>query len=360
MNIIHVSDITRFGGIETLVINLATYQSSSQNMIVSILSPFKKSDNKPIQLSLKINIFYGNLNSGFDFRFKKLIKIIKIFKNSDLIHFHGFNIFLILCAKIAKRKLIYTEHGTFQKENQKKSFRKFINKRILGYFVLKHFVSKVVFNSNWLKENVALKSNNVAVILNGTILKLKGSTKLDCIKDTFKVLTVARIVRKKRLDRLIRAFSNLKYNNKYFLDIVGDGPCLDELKKLAKDILKENTYKFHGYQSDVTEFYLNTDIFVLSTENEAFGMVVLEAMLAKKPVICFADGGGALEVIDSIHPRLIVKDEGDLSEAIEYWRINEDKKNYIGEKLFERAKSIFSLERMANEYLWIYNEVLER
>lgn len=361
LGIIHISDVTKFGGIETLVNQLSRYQSKYQGLNVGILSPFKPNNSIKNDKKNRIDIHFGMLNSGFDFRIGKLVKIFKIFKKYDLIHFHGFNIFLILCAKFARKKIVYTEHGTFQKVNQSLNWRKFINSKILGYKVINKYVDHVIFNSKWLMENVSYKNKNISVILNGADPTFfTDQINKNYNSGRFNIMVAARFVQRKRIDRLINAFALLKNQEEYFLHLIGDGILMPKLVQQAKEMLCEGNYSFYGYQSNMSKYYKMADLFVLPTEFEPFGLVVLEAMYAKIPVICFEDGGGALEIIDGVHSDLIVKDEQDLAVKIEYWKEHPDERKLIGDQLFRKAANNFTVERMANKYLKVYQDVLVR
>ncbi|MFH2108109.1 MAG: glycosyltransferase family 4 protein [Chrysiogenia bacterium] len=357
MRVIHIVNLQNFGGIETLVTQLSEHQLEKQQLDVRILTPLKNKKTEVIPRKLKLEVINGRLNSGFDFNLKKLWEIYKIFRAEDIIHFHGFNVFLFICAILANKRIIYTEHGTFQRTNQYLSLRKFIKKRIIGYFFLRYFTDKVVFNSKWLLEKVGLKSKNNIVILNG--IDIDKNHKIKTVEDElFRILTVGRFIRKKRIDRLIKGISYIEKKAGVRLELVGDGSDYKYLEKLANAILPKESFLFHGFQKNVEEYYSKSNLFVLPTEGEPFGMVVLEAMLHEIPVICFSDGGGALEIVDDIHPRLIVNDEKDLARAIEFWRDHKVERELVGKKLRQHVVEKFSLKRMASDYLRLYSLVM--
>ena len=72
-----------------------------------------------------------------------------------------------------------------------------------------------------------------------------------------------------------------------FLQLVGDGPAISMLKKQANEKLRPGCYKFYGFQKDVSKFYANAGLFILPTRLEAFGLVVVEAMLYGLVVLYF-------------------------------------------------------------------------
>ena len=95
----------------------------------------------------------------------------------------------------------------------------------------------------------------------------------------------------KRIIDVIKIFEkiNQKINSK--LIMVGDGPD----KKKAKDFLRKNNLKnkviFLGKTSEVDEILCSSDLFLLPSEKESFGLAALEAMALKVPVISTNTGG---------------------------------------------------------------------
>jgi glycosyltransferase involved in cell wall biosynthesis len=354
--VLHVAGM-KLGGIYVLVRDLSQYQVRQQALRVGILIPTRKGVGNPDSIDQKVYIHLGDLKSGYAVSIRKYYRIYRVFKRYDLIHFHQFHPLLAIAALLSGRKLIHTEHGTFQRGNLKTSIKNYIKKRVLGYFFLEHFYAAVVFNSHWLKDNVGLKTDRTRVIHNG--IRLKGWSRMIPEKHgTFNILTVCRLVPRKRVDRLIRAVSRLASLEGVRLQIVGDGPLHHQLVALSHRLLPGELFTFYGFQPDIEAFYQGADIFVLPTESEAFGLVVLEAVLGGLVVLCFKDGGGALEIVEGVDGRLIAADEAEMARNIQYWRDHEAERRRVAQKLSERVKGYFTVERMSREYKELYDRVL--
>jgi glycosyltransferase involved in cell wall biosynthesis len=101
------------------------------------------------------------------------------------------------------------------------------------------------------------------------------------------LVSAARLDRIKRLDRLIQAFGvlSLEYNDLRLL-LTGDGPLRDELKSLAQSLSNGENIRFLGHVDDVCSILRASDIYVLPSDEEAFGIALVEAMACE--LVCVA------------------------------------------------------------------------
>lgn len=103
---------------------------------------------------------------------------------------------------------------------------------------------------------------------------------------------LARFVHKKGVDVLIKAISILADNNiSTKLIIGGDGEEMQAIKKLIKDLKLEHQVELIGWVENKENFFDNIDIFCLPSREEPFGIIVLEAMLSKTPIISTKTAG---------------------------------------------------------------------
>ncbi len=105
-------------------------------------------------------------------------------------------------------------------------------------------------------------------------------------------ITVSRLVPHKRIDLLVRAFSQLKLP----LIVIGDGPELERLRAMAGNVVQ-----FRGYGSDAqtAELLGRARGFVCAAE-EDFGIAIVEAQAAGCPVIAYGRGGALESVTEGI------------------------------------------------------------
>ncbi len=122
------------------------------------------------------------------------------------------------------------------------------------------------------------------------------------------VLSVSRLDRAKRVDLLLRALALSSTGIRAV--IAGDGPELDALKKLARDLSIDDRVQFVGRVSDeeLARLYNRARAVFYSPVDEDFGLVTVEAFTAAKPVITASDSGGVLELVEQERSGLIVDD----------------------------------------------------
>lgn len=115
----------------------------------------------------------------------------------------------------------------------------------------------------------------------------------------FNFLTISRLVPIKRIEMQIDAIGALLSKFPHIkLHIVGDGPSETDLKKYVQELHLEEHVLFHGYQSGYSLgiFYMECDCFLLTSDYEGWGMVIIEAATAGLPII-MTDVGCAGEFI---------------------------------------------------------------
>ena len=119
-------------------------------------------------------------------------------------------------------------------------------------------------------------------------------------EDRKTILYVGRIVREKGIFTLLDAFEKLRKQGKdVSLVLVGEGPLKEDL---AKEVLRRklnDRVKLAGFvdEKELVSLYNSSDVFVLASHYEPFGMVALEAMASRVPVVV-SDVGGLSEIVE--------------------------------------------------------------
>jgi L-malate glycosyltransferase len=148
--------------------------------------------------------------------------------------------------------------------------------------------------------------------------------------------------------------------------IVGEGDELpgsftQRLKAMVETTELRDVVTFTGHRRDVREILAACDIFTFPSFEEPFGMVYLEAMLMKKPVVAL-DNGGAREIVEHGKTGLLSapKDIEQLAANIITLMRDKNLRTQMGENGRKLVKEHFSAERMAGEFGELYQRILNR
>jgi glycosyltransferase involved in cell wall biosynthesis len=140
--------------------------------------------------------------------------------------------------------------------------------------------------------------------------------------------------------------------------VAGDGAMLNELQQLAIELGVAGQIHWLGYCSDPASLLQASDIFVLASTGEAFGLVLAEAMACGVPIVGSESGAIPEIVEDGVTGFLITpRDEVSFADAIERLARDEDLRRQTGANGLARVRERFSLEIDAENTLRIYDSL---
>lgn len=141
--------------------------------------------------------------------------------------------------------------------------------------------------------------------------------------------------------------------------ITGDGPEKDNLKKLVQE-LKLTNVRFFGFitNHDLIKLYYRADVCVVpSVWDEPLGLVVLESMATKTPVVVTRKGGIPLMVKDGYNGLFVrPRNSKDIAEKVNRLLSNEDLRKKMGEKARQTVLERFTWKIIAQRYERMYEE----
>lgn len=286
----------------------------------------------------------------------------------DIVHAHLFptHYWTTLAFKFIfkhKPKLILTEHSTHNRRREKPLF-----KYIERYIYLNY--NKVISISEKTQENLVawldLKrscTDKFVVIPNGINRERfqnakpyhKAEIHHNFTEDTRLLCMVGRFSKQKDQLTIIKAMEDLSKDTHLLL--IGEGPLKEENESLAKKTGVDNRVHFLGFRNDVERIFKTSDIIILSSHWEGFGLVAAEGMAAGKPVIA-SDVDGLREVVSG-SGRLFPKgDSKELAKIIK--DLFKDRKQYekVAQACIERAEQ-FGIEKMVEGYMGEYEELVK-
>jgi glycosyltransferase involved in cell wall biosynthesis len=177
--------------------------------------------------------------------------------------------------------------------------------------------------------------------------------------------TVGRLQPVKDQATLLRAFSQLINNNvdlaeNVRLVIVGNGPLLTELQKLAVELNVSDKVWFSKSVDYVTDILKALDLYVQPSLNEGISNTILEAMSTGLPVIATAVGGNTELVYEDITGSFFdPKDINTLANLLYDYCKNEQMRKLRGLAARKVVEQHYSLTRMMADYEACYDKVFE-
>lgn len=232
-------------------------------------------------------------------------------------------------------------------------------------------VSKSVEQSFASWENMLLNGKK-AVIYNGTdvseiddcaaeLRKLRDQ--LNIKQDDFVIGNIGRLIPQKHQKTLIRAFSKVvKSESKVKLIIVGGGKLESALKKLVRDLNIEDSVIFTGLIERVEVYRILhiLDIFVMTSLWEGFCVAVLQAMVARKPVILTDIPQFREAIDDGVCGKLVpVRDPEAIAKTILELKNNPKVAKEMGEAGRKRVIEKFSIQKTVENYGKLYDKLLK-
>lgn len=211
-----------------------------------------------------------------------------------------------------------------------------------------HIIQTGIETSKFYKENFNQKDIN-------SLKKKLGIKKKD-----FVVMTVSRLAKEKRVDRIINNHKELvkKYSNMKLL-IVGDGPDIDKLKDEAKSFGVSDSVIFTGKVplNDIPIYYQLGNVFVTASKSETQGLTVVEAISSSLPVVAVKDDSFVNSVIEDFNGFVFTDDEKYINSIS---KLYEDKELY--NRLSNQSRLLsedFSSEYFALKVLKVYETAIE-
>jgi len=323
-------------------------------------------DYKEIRLSEKVFV-YG---SGGGNKIFQLINVYRLAKKllrrggDDIISVQDPYYLGFIATKLAKKFGLGLEvqiHGFEKYSGLRKIIADFAIPRASAIRCVSQRLKRQLMRNFGVKE----EKITVAPICSNLKSKISNLKSKNTESDTkFIFLTVGRLVAVKNINLQIRAMAKLVESEKSKVEskkielwIVGDGPEKSNLKSKISKLKLENNVKLLGWQNNPEEFYSQADAFLLTSDYEGWGMVIIEAARYGLPVI-MTDVGCAGELIENEKSGLIVPVNNQIKLEEAMVRIIKD--DSLRKKLAEGALSATKNLPNKEETLALYKQSWEK
>lgn len=357
IRILHLVLNLKVGGLERVVLNLVEGLDTGryQSIVVCLdeLGSFgeaAQAQGRDVRLIRK--------RPGIDWAMISTIRRLVRTKKIDVIHTHGRgpHFYGALAGWLAGVPVVHSKHGRDYPDQPKEVL---FNRFCAALTRVIVAVSKDV--EDVLRNVEKVSASKIRVITNGiSLAPAQGINRADLglSADDFVIGTVARLSSEKDHQTMILAVKKLaeKHSN-VKLVLVGDGPCRQELEKLARELLFSEKVLFLGFRSDVRDVLKVFDVFLLTSITEGTCLALLEAMAQKIPCVATRVGGNP-EVLAN-HSGVLVPAKDPEAIAAETAKVveNQPLRAEIAANGFNRIKERYSVEAMVAAYAGIYDSL---
>lgn len=365
-----------YGGVESAIANQANMLCDDYEVeIVSIyklkyLSPYKL--NKKIKIKYLSNIepnkkeliesfktknIYKILKEGF-----KSLKILYLKKHLMIDYIKKCNGDIIVSTRVAFNK----DLGKYGNKNaikiaQEHVYHKNNNKYISN---LINSIKKIDYLMPVSKELTNYYKNRI--FLNQKCVYIKHAIDFETEKYNFKktnnLLAVGRLSKEKGFEDLIDVINIAKQTIPDIkLNLIGDGPEKENLKKKIKNLNLEKNIIMHGFKqrNEINEITKKCSLYCMTSYEESFGLTVIESMSFGLPCIAFDDAKGVLEIINENTGVIIKKRDKELmARTIIELLTNEKMLKSLSKESYKKSLN-YSYDNVKKEWLAFYKSIFE-
>lgn len=312
--------------------------------------------------------------------------LFKIRNQFSIIHMHGFwDMYglLILFAKIFRKKTIL--HMVLLGHDDPAAIEKSYKFMWLRFKYLSKINAFIALSSPMTEsyKKVSLPKERIFQIPQGVDIKQFHPPSSSLQKDNIRkqlafpeqdkiALFVGAIIERKGVGMLIEAWKHVQENLKNVSLILvgldnfhGHGKEIETLNEFSKDmkrIVKKDKLNvtFVGESDRVPLYMRASDLFILPSQFEGMPNVVIEAMATGLPVILTEMEGIAYDLILPDEQGYVVQDSKELADKIIYLFNNKEKSIQMGKNARKRAQEKFNLENICDQYLNLYDSLLQK
>lgn len=270
MKIVHVIFSLNVGGAETMLVNIVNEQVKYHDVALIIINDkfdlsLLKTVNTMVRV-IKINRPEGSKQPFYLLKLNYYLLIL----NPSVIHCHVKNIISLFLPFYKKKSMITVHHEIFE------------NSKYLKYY------SRIFAISETVKRSIFKFSGLDSILVyNGVNDRLISKKDTFVISGPFKIIMIGRLVHNiKGQHLLLESLREIPFNN-IIVDIVGEGPSEKFLRELCEEYNLISKVNFLGLlpQKDLYMKICKYDLLVQPSLKEGFGLTIVEAMLAKVPVL---------------------------------------------------------------------------
>jgi len=312
----------------------------------------KSGDLESVSEHIKYFDFTAKQMKGLRIQAKKSLLQYSSEEKFDVMVSHRFkplDLMLKLNKKLNIPRCINVVHGfgDFDRFYRRATLRRYLDERWRFVAVsnpVKDYLLDLKCGFNDSNVRVIKNAIDIDKAVTGLLSKVEARLRLGLDSTDYVFGTIGRLVKVKGHAHLLKAFSQtLLRLPDAKLVIIGDGGLRDELNKEVEQLGLSGKVVMVGHVESAYQLMSALDVFVLPSLEEGFGLVLLEAMVAKLPIIASKVGGIPDVVGDSLGMLVEPADVGGLAQAmISTSELSEEQRSEEGEQMFQRLLNEYS------------------
>ncbi|MFB9769834.1 glycosyltransferase family 4 protein [Lactiplantibacillus modestisalitolerans] len=279
---------------------------------------------------------------------KTVIKLRRLLKkvSPDLVHLHSAKAGTI--GRLASKGIaptVYTVHGwafTVGVSKKRALMATFIERCLQP--LTTHYICVSQFDYRLGKQKRLMNMHHNGEVIHNGVKALQKKAVVKDQSDQFLVTMAARFDVPKRQDLLIRAIANVPNRDQFKLILLGDGPKLNECKKIVAELGLESSVIFKGSVTNVQDYYAKSDAVALISDYEALPLCIVEGMALGLPII--ASNVGGIPELCQANGVLVKNETRSITRALQKMMLNKTNCNTMGTLSKEMYQKEYTVKRM--------------
>lgn len=358
------------GGVQTAVRNIAHHSARFGNC-VTILSALPRSDVPTVQKvdGIVVHRFPWGRRPVVTLPFRALWTLVQMARalrefQPDLVYVHFLTInalYVLLLHYLRPFKLVISARGNdIQGIPQRSRVQRWMLPRLFRR------ADAILFSSSFVQRDAArflqdISSRTFIGVVGDGVNVEEFERRAAFVHPTRYLLAMGRLVEKKGFDLLIRAFASIasEFPDVQLL-IAGDGEERRRLEKLIDELNMRERVVLLGFadREKTIPLFLSCEFFVLSSRVEPFGIVVLEAMAARKAVLATISGGVVELIQPGVNGLLVDPEIGALAGGMREMLAHPEATRAMGERAYATAQA-HTWTVVTRQFLDVFERILE-
>ncbi len=368
MKILHIIGGGDVGGAKTHVLSLLSrLKEKAEITLICLRHGDFAEDAKKLGINTRVIADKNVLTVA-----KKVAEMVRA-EGYEIVHSHGAkaNLTAAFVKRKVKVKLVSTIHSDYRLDYMDNPLKQItfglmnaVSLRSIDYYtVVSDAMANTLIKRNFNPQAMYTVYNGIDYSDEAVQCSKEQAAEkygIEYEKDCVYIGIAARLCAIKDVKTLLNAAATaVKKNDKLRFIIGGDGEERKSLEKLAKTLELDKYVSFIGWVSDMSSFFSLIDVHVMTSLSEGFPYALLEGAAAKKATVSTAVGGIPALIDSGVNGFLFMPGENAaLAEKLVFFAENPEKTKLFGERLYEKARKCFNMEKMCESQLALYEKIL--